>query len=297
MIRSMTGFGSASEEADGVHYAVEIKSVNNRYFKSLIRLPDELAERESDLESRLRQRFSRGSITLTVFHRISEARAMSRINDDALLEYIRHLETLRSKVDGQSVQVDLTQLLTLPGVLQPSEAEQHLAEHSAPVLQRLMSLAADRLEAMRATEGSTLAVELLEIRQSIIDRLAEVRDRAPHVAEEYHERLKTRVNQMLARAELDVAQVDLLREVAIYADRIDISEEVSRISGHLGQFEKLVTTGDGEPVGRRLDFLAQELLREANTIGSKSNDGAISRAVVEIKSSIDRIKEQVQNVE
>ncbi|WP_428387048.1 YicC/YloC family endoribonuclease [Mucisphaera sp.] len=297
MIRSMTGFGGASEEADGVHYAVEVRSVNNRYFKSLIRLPEELVSLEGDLESGLRQRFTRGSLTLTVKHRISEAGEMSRINDEALLGYIQHLETLRSKVDGLAVQVDLTQLLTLPGVLQPSELEEQLVERSKPVVDRLLGQAADRLEAMRQTEGEALARELLELRQQINQHLETVKNRAPLVIDEYHERLRGRVAQLMAKAELEVAQADLIREVAVYADRIDITEEITRINGHLEQFEAIVRSDQGEPAGRRLDFLAQELLREANTIGSKSNDATIARAVVEIKSAIDRIKEQVQNVE
>lgn len=297
MIRSMTGFGGASQEVDGVHYSVEIRSVNNRYFKAIIRLPDELASLEAEIESQLRKRFSRGSLTISVQHRISETRATSRINDEALLEYIRHLETLRSKVNDLGVHVDLTQLLSLPGVLQPSAIEEQLVELSRPVLKDLIDQASTALETMRETEGRALAGELRELRAQILEQLTIIRGRAPRVVDEYHERLKTRVAQLLARAELEMNQLDLMREVAIYADRIDITEEIARILGHLDQFERILQQPQGEPAGRRLDFLAQELLREANTIGSKANDTEISRAVVEIKSGIDRIKEQVQNVE
>ncbi|QDU70358.1 YicC/YloC family endoribonuclease [Mucisphaera calidilacus] len=297
MIRSMTGFGGASREADGVHYAVEIRSVNNRYFKAVIRLPEELASLEAEVETLLRKRFSRGSLTVSIQHRISEGRATSRINDEALLEYIRHLETLRGKVEGLGVQVDLTQLLSLPGVLRPSEIEEQLVERSRPVIAELLAESSENLEQMRTTEGQALARELRELRAQILEQLTVIRERAPLVVNEYHERLKSRVAQLLARAELDIAQVDLLREVAVYADRIDITEEIARILGHMDQFERILDQPGGEPAGRRLDFLAQELLREANTIGSKANDTDISRAVVEIKSGIDRIKEQVQNVE
>src|SRR5690606_38737272 len=115
--------------------------------------------------------------------------------------------------------------------------------------------------------------------------------------DEYHQRLRARIDQLMARAELKLNKTDLIREVAVFADRADISEELQRVAGHLQQFEQIICGGDNEPAGRTLDFLAQELLRESNTIGSKSNDATISKAVVELKSAIDRIKEQVQNVE
>ena len=150
---------------------------------------------------------------------------------------------------------------------------------------------------MRDVEGQALADDLKKQRASIVEHLDTVAQRAPQVVEEYHQRLQNRVNDLLARAELNVAESDLLREVAIFAERSDIAEEVSRLNGHLEQFDQMLANADGEPAGRSLDFLAQELLREANTIASKSNDATISRAAVQIKGAIDRIKEQVQNVE
>ncbi len=295
----MTGFGEALEQVDGVHYAVELRSLNNRYFKANIRLPDELADLEGELESHLRRRLSRGSITVVVKMRMSDALAVHKINDAALLAYLGHLETIHGKVQNRehAIHIDLTALLALPGVLQPSEDEQAILGRARSVLARLIDDACDKLGAMRATEGEQLAADFRHHSQQIRQRLTSIEGRTGQVLEEYHERLRSRVNDLMAKAQLQLNETDLIRELAVFAERSDISEELSRLAGHLEQFEQVIGSDDGEPAGRVLDFIAQEMLREANTIGSKSNDVPISRAIVEVKGSIDRIKEQVQNVE
>ena len=298
MIRSMTGFGDAATQADGVHYSVELRSLNNKYFKCTVRLPEVFQGMEAELEAKLRKRVSRGSFTLTIKYRAAEDQAVSRVNDDAILAYLDHLETIHAKIQDRAVQIDLTQLLALPGVLQPAEDEASLVARSRPVVGTLLDEATDRLLAMRATEGEALAEDLLQHLGLIVDRMKQIGDRAPAVIEEYHERLRARMDELLSRAELKADETLLIREVAVFAERADISEEVSRMAGHVAQFQEIVRNGsEREPVGRTLDFLAQEMLREANTIGSKSNDAQISRAMIEAKSAIDRIKEQVQNVE
>lgn len=297
MIRSMTGYGDAAAQEGSLHYHVELRSLNNKYFKAAIRLPDALAGLEAELETRLRKVIHRGSITLTVKYKFSDAHAASRVNDAALLTYLTHLETIHAKITDQAVHIDLTQLLALPGVLQPSQDDEALMDKARPVLFRLVDEAGKRLAAMRQREGQAVANDLLRQRDVIRDRIDRIGERAPLVINEYHQKLRARIDQLMARAELKVEETDLIREVAVFADRADISEELSRVAGHLEQFEQIINGSDTEPAGRTLDFLAQELLREANTIGSKSNDAAISRAVVELKSAIDRIKEQVQNVE
>lgn len=297
----MTGYGSASAQDDGVHFALELRSLNNRYFKASVRLPDEIAGLEAILESALRKRVSRGSFSLTVKVRVSHAAATSAINDQALLTYLDHLETVREKVGDESVQIDLTALLALPGVLEPKTDDDTLTTRAKTVVPRLLADAIDRLIEMRTTEGKALALDLRGQVTHIREQLTIVAERAPIVVDEYHQRLTARVGELMAKAKLKVDERDLIREVAIFADRADISEEVSRMTGHLDQFTHILDTGSpgkkDEPAGRTMDFMAQEMLREANTIGSKSNDTPISRAVVEIKSRIDRIKEQVQNVE
>ena len=297
MIRSMTGFGDAATEVDGVHYAVEVRSLNNKFFKATIRLPDPIAGLEAELESKLRKQVNRGSFTLSVKMRAGDARAVSRVNETALMSYLEHLETIHEKVTDHSVQIDLTQLLALPGVLQPAEDDDALLAKARPVVFGLMDEATERMDAMRVTEGAALIADLLKQRDVILERIGQIAQRKGVVIEEYHVRLRSRIDQLMAKAELNVNEHDLIREVAIFADRADISEELSRTAGHVEQFEQILDGPDTEPAGRTLDFLAQELLREANTIASKSNDAEISRAIVEVKSAIDRIKEQVQNVE
>ena len=295
----MTGFGEASGQVDGVHYAVELRSLNNRYFKATFRLPDEISGLEAELEAHLRKKLTRGSLTLTVKMRLPDAQAAHRVNDDALLRYLDHLEMLHARVtkEGHTASIDLTALLAMPGVLQPSDDEDAILASSRPGVLRLTSQACDRLVQMRVTEGQALSDDLSGHCEVIRLRLAEISQRAPTVVEEYHQRLRGRMDELLARAELKVAEQDLIREVAVFAERADISEEAARIEGHLEQVRQILGADDEEPAGRTLDFLAQEMLREANTVASKSNDADISRAIVVVKGSIDRIKEQVQNIE
>jgi len=297
LIRSMTGFGDAAREAEGTHYALELRSVNNKFFKAGMRLPEQIQGLEAELESHLRKQVHRGSFTLTVRMRASDAHAASRVNDEAVLAYLDHLETIHAKVPDRTAHIDLTELLSLPGVLTPAEDETTLLARARPVLMELLDEAVEKLNRMRQTEGQALAEDLKEQRQVIAERLRQVRERAPQVVTDYHQRLKQRVNELIDKAELRVSEQDLAREVAVFADRIDVSEELSRMSGHLEQFEQVVNQPEQTPAGRTLDFIAQEMLREANTIASKSNDARISRASVEMKSAVDRIKEQVQNVE
>jgi uncharacterized protein (TIGR00255 family) len=294
----MTGFGDASSQSDEVHYSVELRSLNNKYFKCSVRLPDEFQGMEAELESQLRKHVSRGSFTLTVKFKANDTQAVSRVNDAAILTYLDHLETIHAKIKDRAVQIDLTQLLALPGVLQPAQDEASLLAKSKPVVTKLLGEAIDKLMAMRVTEGQALAEDLLKQLDLIMDRMKQIGDRAPSVIEEYHQRLRARMDELLAKAELKADESALIREVAVFAERADISEEVTRMAGHVAQFQEIIAKGnDSEPVGRTLDFLAQEMLREANTIGSKSNDAQISRAMIEAKTSVDRIKEQVQNAE
>ncbi len=295
----MTGYGEASDQVDGVHYALEIRSLNNRFFKGTMRLPEDISGLEAELEVLLRKKLTRGSITVTAKTRVPDVRAAHRVNDEALLVYLDHLETIHTKVAkaDHAVNIDLTALLALPGVLQPSEEEDAVLKRSRPVVLRLTEEACTKLVQMRMTEGQTLAADLDVQCDLIRQRLAQIESRAPTVADEYHKRLRSRMDELMAKAELNVAEVDLIREIAVFAERCDIREELDRTAGHLAHVKQVLAASDEEPAGRTLDFLSQEMLREANTIASKSNDVQISRAIVEVKGAIDRIKEQVQNIE
>ncbi|MAE61604.1 MAG: YicC family protein [Planctomycetaceae bacterium] len=295
----MTGFGDAACQDNGVHYAVEVRSVNNKYFKASFRMPDEIAGLEPELEVYLRKRLTRGSVTLTVDFRDKSARAAYELNEPALGRYLSHLRHIEQQTDPEGAgrtTIDLASMLVLPGVIQPPSMSE-LVERCRPVVMKLLDEACDKCLAMRQREGAGLLEDLMIHRRLIAERLEQVRQRVPDVLEEYHQRLRTRIDELMARAEMVVENVDLVREVAIFADRCDVAEEVQRLDAHLDQFEQIIHHDTTEPAGRTLDFLTQEMLREANTIASKSNDAQIARIVVEVKGSIDRIKEQVQNVE
>ncbi len=293
MIISMTGFGDAAIAEAETHYAVEVRSLNNRFFKPVIKLPDIVAGLEPEIETMLRERLVRGSITCILKMRVEGASAAYLINKPALQSYIDQLKEVKG-LDG-AARIDLASLLSLPGVCQePDEEGDHLEKHG-PVIRKLIHAAVDKLLVMRKREGQALFTDLLKHADVIATSLSEIEKRAPFVIDEYHKRLSNRVNELVSKAQMQVSQIDLLKEVAVFAERSDISEEIQRLRHHLTSFEQACRTN--EHAGRKLDFITQEMLREANTIGSKANDAHIAGHVVDIKGSIDRMKEQVQNVE
>jgi uncharacterized protein (TIGR00255 family) len=293
MIVSMTGFGDATRESDGTHYAVEIRSLNNRFFKSTIKLPDNVSGLEPELETMLREALGRGSITFILKMRSDSAEAAYHINTHALKAYLEQLQQVKGL--DRMVQIDLASLVALPGVCQePRDETDEIARHG-PVIRELAKQAIVKLDAMRKREGEALFADLMKHVKVIAASLKEIEARAPFVIDDYHKRLSQRVNQLMAKAELKVSEQDLIREVAVFAERADVSEEIQRLTTHLDAFEQSCRTG--EHAGRKLDFIAQEMLREANTIASKANDASIAKHIVEIKGAIDRLKEQVQNVE
>ena len=294
MIISMTGFGSASADEGNISCAVELRSVNNRFYKAVIKLPEKISPLEPEIDRLLRDIIARGSVILTVAVKDLHAGAAVNINQPTLDMYIHKMKDLQTTF-GSGSTIDLPALLMLPGVIETDEnTQEYLAAHKDIVL-RLIKQAADRLTAMRRREGEALWQDLSKHLAIIREALAQIEKLAPNVSKQYHEKLRARVLQMVSDAKLSLSDSDLLKEVALFTDRADISEEIHRLGGHLDQFTHVCQKE--EQGGRKLDFIAQELLREANTIASKANDSAISRLTVDIKSAIDRIKEQVQNVE
>ncbi len=296
MIRSMTGFGDASRHHEGVHYLLEVRSLNNKYFKASLRLPEHLQPVEAELESALRRRLTRGSIVCTVKCSDASADAAAEINHRALSRYVEQLRSAPEVADG-TLPIDLGALLTLPGVLQPPADEESRLHQARSVLLQLLDEACAHLVSMREREGAMLREDLMSHHAAITARLGEIAAIVPGVVDDYQQRLRQRVDALLEEVDRRIDPADLIKEVAIFAERTDVAEETSRLAAHLEQFEELLAGDGGRPVGRTLDFLAQEMLREANTIASKSPDARISRAIVEVKGGIDRIKEQVQNIE
>jgi uncharacterized protein (TIGR00255 family) len=293
MIVSMTGFGDATAEHDGTHYAVEIRSLNNRFFKPVIKLPDNVAGLEPELETMLRERLGRGSITYILKMRVDSAEAAYHINTEALNAYLDQLKKVKG-LDGVA-RIDIASLVQLPGVCQEPRDDSDEIERHGAIVRELTVKAIDKLQSMREREGKSLFDDLMKHAGLIKNELSEISKRAPFIINEYHKRLTNRVNELIGKAELKVGEPDLIREVAVFAERADVSEEIQRLTHHLLAFEQSCRTG--EHAGRKLDFITQEMLREANTIASKANDAEIAGRIVEIKGAIDRLKEQVQNVE
>lgn len=294
MILSMTGYGAAQAEEGGVSFALEIRSVNNRYLKVTIKLPEHLQFAEAEIDRLVRNRIARGTVTLT-FRQRSDASAVAKsLNLEALQQYVDLLSKVRAS-DGAATTIDLATVAQLPGVADPGGLDDAQRQRRLEVLLDLTGRGLDAMIAMRREEGRALHAELLSHSAAIRTELDAIAERAPVVVEEYHERLRTRVATLMQAGGFELAADGLMREVAVFAERCDIAEEVSRLRSHLDQFAELCDRG--EQVGRTLDFLAQEFLREANTIASKSNDARIARGVVQVKAMIDRVKEQVQNVE
>ena len=296
MIRSMTGFGDASAQDTGVHYFVELRSVNNKYCKVSLRLPESLQGLEPQLDSMLRSRLSRGSITLTLKCTDTSESAAYNINQNALQRYIDQLRSAPSVASGD-VTLDASSLLELPGVLQPPADEEERLTNARRATMPLVEESLTHLMAMRQREGLALGEELLGRQTAIVERLEEIEGLAPGVVAQYERRLKDRIEALLSEANHRAEPGDLVREIAVYAEKTDIAEEITRLGEHMIHFGELIRSDDERPLGRTLDFVTQEMLREANTIASKSPDARIGRLIVEIKGEIDRIKEQVQNVE
>ncbi len=296
MIRSMTGFGSAAAEAEGCRFSVEVKSVNNRFFKATVRLPEELSTLETELETAVAKRLGRGSVMVLVRFVPGGAVAAAEVNPDAARSALAALLAALPAELRDRATVDLGALLTVPGVLRTDGVDK-LVDMARPIVARLLDEACDRVLAMRTREGESIHRELLKFGDAIRAALASVSARAPAATSAYQDRLRARMNSLLSEVGATAAEQDLLREVAVFAERSDVAEEVARLTGHLHQFEQVIAPKHAEPAGRTLDFLSQEMLREANTIASKSQDVEIARRVVEMKTAIDRIKEQAANAE
>jgi len=294
MINSMTGYGESQGEIDGVTYAVAIKAVNNRYLKAIVKMPDLVAFLDEDVERLLRSKLGRGTVNFTVRLKDISGSSLFEIDESALQNVVERLTRieLSGKLTGS---VDIASLLNLPGITRPVEPDEATAERMRQKILEISSEAIDRLKEMRAAEGASLDADLKDNCSEIEQGIKQIRALSSTVVDSYAKKLRKRVNDLLAHAELKLDEDALAREVAIYADRSDISEELSRLESHLQQFAQ-TCEGQGQ-AGRRLDFISQEMLREANTIASKSSDTEITRLVVDMKCRVDRIKEQVQNVE
>lgn len=290
-LRSMTGFGRGTHTGVAYRVAVELRSVNHRYREIVVRVPRDMPGLEEPVRARIAQAVARGRVdALVAVEPLPGTRGL-RVDVHLARAYRQALEDLRRELDLDD-DVDLELLASLPGVIGLDESSADLEacwRDAAPALDQALA----HLAAMRAAEGAALARDLAGALERLAGHVEAVAARAPQVVEAYKARLAQRV-QALA-GDVPVEPDRLAAEVAIFADRADISEEVVRLRSHMDQFR--ATLELDEPVGRRLDFLLQEMNREVNTIGSKAHDAGIAAAVVEMKVEIERMREQVQNVE
>jgi len=285
----MTGFGAAERSADGLHVRVELRSVNNRGLKLSTRAPAALDPHLHDLEEGLRAAVQRGTVWLNVTVRREAGAAPSRIVPEVLADYARQLR----EAAGDDREPPLEALLRLPGVIEQAE-EPALGDAEVATVKEAINAATVELTAMREREGRALDDDLRGHMDRLCELAAEVEARVPEAVAEHHTRLRERLRE-LVEDRTELAPDALAREAAVLADKTDVAEEVARLRSHADQV--LETLARGGPLGRRLDFLAQEMGRESNTIGSKSLDPAIARAVIELKLVVERVKEQAANVE
>lgn len=291
MIRSMTGFGLADGMVGTTRVVVEVRTVNHRAFSPSIKLPSSYARWESDVRDAMRTRVSRGHVTLSA--RLERTTESPIAIDEARFAAVS--SQLRALVEqhGLSGGVDLASVLRMPDVL--GGAREDDAPETAEPLLAIVDRALHALGTSRSDEGARLAAilhERLAIISSALDRIAA---RAPERLIAHRERIRTRVRDLADGITID--EVRLAQEIAILADRMDVAEELDRFRAHIAAFEQALSESGGEPVGRRLGFLLQEMLREANTTGSKASDAAIQHEVVGLKEELERIREQVENLE
>jgi uncharacterized protein (TIGR00255 family) len=290
----MTGYGEAHYHQCGLAVSVEVRCINNRYFKLSIRSPEGYASLEPQVESVVRRQIRRG--TIQVNFRVDRSRTADdyRINAAVLIGYRRQLAEIQLAI-GSTDAIHLENLLLLPGVVNEEPAGAGEPAQEWPLVERALEEAIRSLNAMRIEEGRAMAADLRANCRMVAASLDEIQRRAPLVTEAYRARLTERVNKLLAEYNFTLDPSDVLKEVGMFADRSDISEEVVRLRSHLEQFEQIMDAPESS--GRKLEFLTQEMVRESNTIGSKANDVEIARHVIEIKAAIERIREMIQNVE
>ncbi len=275
MISSMTGFGAADGTIGDARASVEIRTVNHRFFSPNLKLPAAFSRWEGEIREILRQKIARGHVTLTA--RFDRAATLKELN----------------KKHGLGGEVDLATILRLPDVVGAQSEE--VDSGAGDALAAIVNKAVDNLILMRRAEGAQLAAFLVERVAAVESRLARIEQRAPIRLKEQHERIKRTVSELIGGAGADPQRI--AQEIAILADKMDVAEELDRFRSHLAAFRETAQSRTAEPVGKRLGFILQEMLREANTVGSKASDALIQEDVIATKEELERIREQVENLE
>ena len=297
MLLSMTGFGEARGSGPGVAISIEIRAVNNRYLKVAVRGTEPYPLLESDFEKVVRRLVKRGTLAINV--RVErEAKASElRLNASALRAYLQQIEAVCNEIGRPNYAAPMfAGLLALPGIAPDSAQRNAPPDEEWPLVERTLEQALAKFQATRQTEGQAMAEELFALHRTIGTQLVQIREHLPSVQAEYRKRLLDRLRLALAETGVKIEEPNLIRELALFADRSDVGEELVRLAAHLDTFEQVVRHENDAP-GRRLEFVLQEMGRETNTLGSKAGDVMISRHAVEIKACLEKIRELVANVE
>jgi uncharacterized protein (TIGR00255 family) len=285
----MTGHGQASVQNDQVRVVAEIKAVNNRFLKTSVHC-DLDANHQAKLETLIKKYINRGSVSLRLKTQTLNASAEFKFNEPVLRSYWLQL----SEIAGNSGHVNVESLLQLPGVI-AENIDDELNTVAWPLAEQATTEALESLNQMRAMEGDVMQKDMQANLKTIGHQLEGIKVLAPRVIDSYSKRMTERINSLLEDFPVSVQETDVIKEVGVFAEKCDISEETVRLGCHIEQFDAVIE--DSASNGKKLDFLVQEMLRETNTIGSKANDFEIANHVVEIKTAIERIREMVQNVE
>ena len=292
MIKSMTGYGRACRSFENREITVEIRSVNNRYLDCTVKLPRIYGFTEDRIKQLVKEHVTRGKVDvfITVVNTAGDAVQIS-LNRPVLEGYLSAMEAMAADYPVKN-DISVTALSRLPDVFLVEKADID-EEAQARDLLTVTEEALRQYDAMRAAEGSAMEQDLKNRKAAILDLVAKVEARSPVTVAEYRARLQAKMQEVLASTSIDESRI--LTEAAVFADKIAVDEETVRLRSHLNQLGNMLSTGG--PIGRKLDFLLQEMNREANTIGSKGNDLEQARVVVEIKAELEKIREQTQNIE
>ncbi|MDB4440027.1 YicC family protein [Planctomicrobium sp.] len=289
----MTGHGDASGENDRLTVSAEVRSVNNRHLKVNVRCPDAYLSLESNVEKLVRKKVARGTLSVSLrVRQLNEQRA-AKIDQAAVRQYWTQLTDIADEL-GINPPSEVTPLLSLPGIIQ-EDFERKVNESDWPLFEKIILEALRNFEEFRAEEGRSMLDELESLAGTVESSLEKVTQHAPAVVTDYRDRLINRVNDLLSDSAVKLESNDLIRETSVFADRCDITEEITRLRSHLQQYHTLLSSD--EAAGRKLDFLGQEMFREVNTIGSKANNVNIAHLVVEMKAAIEKMREIIQNIE
>ena len=293
MIRSMTGYGKQSLNVDGREYQIEIKSVNHRYLDINIKMPKTLSYLEETVKKEISEKIKRGKVDVFITYENNSKEGKNiTINKELAKLYIEQLKELAEE-EKISSNIEVMEIAKFPDILTIKADEED--EKIKQEITQVTTEATNKIVEMKAIEGEKIAQDLLQRISKIENKIMEISSKSTGLIEEYVVKLEKRIQEILKTEEIDKSRI--VQEVVIYADKCSIQEEITRLKSHIYQFRNLITNNQNETIGKKLDFIIQEMNRETNTIGSKANNLEITNGVIDIKTEIEDIREQIQNIE